>query len=335
MPSALISKVTSISTLPFARSPQAGQDELAEELVLLGALALALHDDDLHGRLVVAARREDLRAVGGHRRVLRDELLEVAALRHDPERVRRDVEQDHVLLVVDERGALDARAERDALVGVHALARLALEELLRRPAGSSACGSFRRRGRPPRCRPCRGERPTSVCRQMSIVRSMRSADRSSSVFAIDRALQVERLVATARDDERQVDLRLAHARELALGLLGGVLQALQGHAVLPQVDPVLLLEALDQPVDDPRVDVFAAEERVARGRDDLEDAARADLEDRDVERAAAEVVDGDRLLEVLAEAVRERRRGRLVDDADDVEARRSRPRPWWPGAGCR
>ena len=158
---------------------------------------------------------------------------------------------------------------------------------------------------------------------------------SSSVCAVERALQVERLVAAARDDEGQVDLGLAHARELALGLLGGVLQALQRHAVLAQIDVVLLLEALHEPVDDPRVEVLAAEEGVARGGDDLEDAVRADLEDRDVERAAAEVVDGDGLLDVLAEAVRERGRRRLVDDADDVEAGDLARRPWWPGAGCR
>ena len=46
----------------------------------------------------------------------------------------------------------------------------------------------------------------------------------------------------------------------------------------------------------------------------------ADLEDRDVERAAAEVVDGDRLVLLLVEAMRERRRRRLVDDALDVQA---------------
>ena len=89
-----------------------------------------------------------------------------------------------------------------------------------------------------------------------------------------------------------------------------------------------------QPVDDARVEVLAAEERVAGGGDDLEHAV-ADLEDRDVERAAAEVVDRDRLLDVLAEAVGERGRGRLVDDADDVEAGDLRRRPWSPGAGCR
>ena len=46
--------------LALRRAAQAGQDELAEQLVLLGALALALHDEDLHRRLVVAARGEDL-----------------------------------------------------------------------------------------------------------------------------------------------------------------------------------------------------------------------------------------------------------------------------------
>ena len=67
------------------------------------------------------------------------------------------------------------------------------------------------------------------------------------------------------------------------------------------------------------VDVVAAEVRVAVGRDDLHDVV-ADLEDRDVERAAAEVVDGDDLVLLLVEAVRERRRRRLVDDALDLEA---------------
>jgi hypothetical protein len=83
--------------------------------------------------------------------------------------------------------------------------------------------------------------------------------------------------------------------------------------------PFVLLELGDHPVDDEVVDVVAAEVRVAVGRDDLHDVV-ADLEDRDVERAAAEVVDGDDLVLLLVEAVGERRRGRLVDDALDVEA---------------
>ena len=73
--------------------------------------------------------------------------------------------------------------------------------------------------------------------------------------------------------------------------------------------------------------------RVAVGRLDLDDAF-ADLEDRDVEGAAAEVVDGDRLVLLLVEAVGER--GAVGSLTMRMT---SRPaicrRPWWPGAGRR
>ena len=86
------------------------------------------------------------------------------------------------------------------------------------------------------------------------------------------------------------------------------------------VDAGVLFELGDQPVHDPVVEVVAAQVGVAVGRDDL-DHVLADLEDRDVEGAAAEVVDRDDLLLVaaLVEAVGERGGGRLVDDALDLE----------------
>ena len=84
-------------------------------------------------------------------------------------------------------------------------------------------------------------------------------------------------------------------RQLDLGLLGGLLEALEGLLVLGEVDALVLLELGQQPVDDALVEVVAAEVRVAVGRLDLEDAV-AQLEDRDVERAAAQVVDGDLLV---------------------------------------
>jgi hypothetical protein len=61
---------------------------------------------------------------------------------------------------------------------------------------------------------------------------------------------------------------------------------------LAQVDAGLAPELLDQPVHDPLVEVLAAEVGVAGGRADLEDAL-VELEDRDVEGAAAQVVDRD------------------------------------------
>ena len=120
-------------------------------------------------------------------------------------------------------------------------------------------------------------------------------------------------------DVGQVDLGRGRRRELDLGPLGGLLEALQGLLVLGQVDALVLLELVEQPLDDALVEVVAAEVRVAVGGLDLEDAV-AQLQDGDVERAAAEVVDGDLLVRLLLQAVGQRGGGGLVDDALDVQA---------------
>ena len=94
---------------------------------------------------------------------------------------------------------------------------------------------------------------------------------------------------------------------------------MEGHPILPKIDALILLELIDQPVHDALVEVVAAEIGVAVGRLDLEDAV-ADLEDRDVERTAAQVIDGDPFVLFLVQTVGERRGGRLVDDSEDVQA---------------
>ena len=60
--------------------------------------------------------------------------------------------------------------------------------------------------------------------------------------------------------------------------------------------------------------------RVAVGREHFDDAL-ADVDDRDIEGAAAEVIDHNLLLFVVVEAVSERCRRRLVDDTLDFKAR--------------
>ena len=88
-----------------------------------------------------------------------------------------------------------------------------------------------------------------------------------------------------RRDVRKVDLGLAGARELNLRLLRSLLQALKRLLVFGEVDPLVLLELDQEPVDDALVKVVAAKVRVAVGRLDLKDAV-AQLQDGDVERAA-------------------------------------------------
>ena len=96
-------------------------------------------------------------------------------------------------------------------------------------------------------------------------------------------------------DIRQVDLRGGRGRQFDLRLLGGLLQTLQGHRVLTQVDLVLGLERLGHVVDQHVVEVIASEVRIAVGGLHLENAV-AQFEDRNIERSAAQVVHGDLLV---------------------------------------
>jgi hypothetical protein len=162
----------------------------------------------------------------------------------------------------------------------------------------------------------------SATRQGSMVRCTRSSTSDSSLARV--SLMFRCLGPTRRRDVRQVDLGLLARGELDLGLLRGFLEALHGQRVLAHVDAALLLELGGDVVDDAAVEVLAAQEGVAVGGQHLELALAVDvrdLDDRHVEGAAAEVVDGDLAIgALLVEAVGQRGRGRLVDDALDVEA---------------
>ena len=105
-------------------------------------------------------------------------------------------------------------------------------------------------------------------------------------------------------DEGQVDLGLDGGRELDLGLLRGVLEALQGHFVAlgGEIEALLLLELGDQPFDDALVEIVAAQVGVAVGGLDLDDAF-AHFQNGNIEGAAAEVIDGDGFVLFLVEAI--------------------------------
>ena len=86
-----------------------------------------------------------------------------------------------------------------------------------------------------------------------------------------------------------------------------------------EIEAFVFLELFDEPVDDALVDVVAAQVGVAVGGFHFDDAF-ADFQDGNVEGAAAEVVDGNGFVLLLVEAVGQRRRRGLVDDALDFEA---------------
>ena len=139
------------------------------------------------------------------------------------------------------------------------------------------------------------------------------------ISAGDGLVDVAGFVAHHRD-EGHVDLRGEPLGERDFGALGSVGDALIGDAVPGEIDAVLLLEADQQLVDHLPVEVDAAEESVAAGRDHFVDAA-VQLQDGSVEGAAAQVIDEDALLERSAMGEGDGGGGRLIEDALDLEPR--------------
>src|SRR5262249_46038722 len=158
----------------------------------------------------------------------------------------------------------------------------------------------------------------SACFTGAIVRCRRSSTSCSSFARVSFICRCFGPLASAVTNGRVVSLFL-RLGALDLRFLRAFLQPRKRHPILRQIDAVALPELGREPLDDAVIEIVAAQMRVAVGRLHF-DHALAHLEDRDVERAAAEVVYGDCLVLLLVEAVGERGRGRLVDDAKDVQA---------------
>ena len=257
----------------------------------------------------------DLRV--GNGRVALDELGEHAAQGLDAQRERRHVQQQHVFDFALEHAGLDGRADRHDFVRVHALVRGLVDQRMRR------FDHLRHAGH--------------------------AADQHQFVDLVGRHARVAQAVLHRRDgaleqvvaqllhlgagqlhadvlgpagvgrDERQVDFINLRAGERDLGLLGLFLDALQGIGLLAQVHAVLLLELVQNPIHDPAVPIVAAQVGVAVGRLDFENAV-ADFQHGNIERAAAQVVDGDLLVLLLVQPVSQGGGGRLVDDAQHFQA---------------
>ena len=86
-----------------------------------------------------------------------------------------------------------------------------------------------------------------------------------------------------------------------------------------EVDALVLLEFVDDPLDERVVPVVTAELGVAIGGKHFEHSI-ADFEHRDVEGTTAKVIDGDFFVGLFIESVGERRGSRLVDDAEHFES---------------
>ena len=232
------------------------------------------------------------------------------AERLDSQGQRRHVEQEHVGDAAGEDLRLHRGAQRDDLVRVQLAVRRLAEELLHSTAHE----------RDPR-RAADQDHLVDVRRGEAGVGERHPARRQGGVDqARDEPLELgARDLAVVREAvERNRERRPLVGRQADLGGLGGEPKLLHRLEITAEVGAVLGADVVEQRQDDRPVEVVAAEVRVAVRRQDLEDAV-LHAQDRDVERAAAEVVDGDEPLADALQTVRERGRRRLVDDAHDVE----------------
>src|SRR3989449_2004129 len=292
--------------------------ELAQRLVVARHRPLALEHVHLDAGLPVSRRAEHLRLLRRNRGVALDQLRGHASQRLDGEGQRGDVEKQDVLDLAGQHATLHGRADRDHLVRVHRPVRLLAEEVLDdllqlRHAGRAAYqDDF-----------VDLLRVLLRVREALLRRLQRALEQVLAHLLELRAGEPLDEVLGARlvgGEEREIDLRLHRAGELDLRLLGRLLQALEDHLVLAHVDAGLGAELLDQPVHDLLIHVVAAEVRVAVGGDHL-DHVLADLQDGDVEGAAAVVEDGNDLVLLLVQSVGQRGRRGLVDDAAHFQPR--------------
>ncbi len=104
----------------------------------------------------------------------------------------------------------------------------------------------------------------------------------------------------------QIDLCLLRGGQFDLGAFGRFFQPLERHAILAQINTLILPEFIDEPIHHAEVEIVAAQVRVSIGGFDFEDPF-TDFEHGDVEGAAAEVVDRNPLVLFLVEPVRQAR----------------------------
>jgi hypothetical protein len=270
--------------------------EAVQRAVVGHQLALALQHVNVDGRLVVDRGREHLAAGGWNRGVAQDDLRHHAAHGLDAERQRRHVEQQHLAVAGDEDVGLHGGAERHHFVRIQLAVRAAAEQLFDFAAHQRNPG-----------RPADQDDFVDLRRLESGVGQRLTAWPERALD--DRCNQRLELGAA---DRLAVQRGLVALREIKLRLDDGLAQLLNGFR--RSIDP-----AGEDPIHQQHVDVVAAKVRVAVGRQHLEDTV-LDPQDRDVERAAAEVIDGDYTAVFLVEAVRERGGGGLVDDPEDLEA---------------
>ena len=293
--------------------------ELAQRAVLRCHGPLALQHVHFDRGLAVGRRREDFRLLRRDGRVARNHRRRDPAQGFNREGQRGDVKQEQIFDFALEHAALNGRTHGDDFVGVDTLVAFFSEKLFHQRLDARHTGL-----------PADQHDFVDLAGvDASVFHALLAGAKRFLDDVFDHRLELgagqllDQMLGTAGigGNERQIDFGLHGGRELDLGTLGSVTQALQGHlvALAAQVEAFVLLELVDEPIDQALVNVVAAEVGITIGRLHFDDAF-SDFQNRDIEGSATEVIDGDGFIFSFVESVGECGCRRLVDDALDFEA---------------
>lgn len=290
--------------------------EVAEHLVVADELTLTLVDLDLDGALEVGGGGEDLGLLGGDGGVAVDQASEDTTEGLNTEGKRSDIKEQDVSNLTRENSTLDGGTDGDSLVGIDRFGGVATEDAL------DGVGDLGHTGHTAN----EDDLLDVLSLEVGILEGLAHRldgpgdERVNELLELGTShLLVDVLGARGiGSDERQVDVGLGRGGKLNLGLLGGLTDTLYSHAVVAEVDALLLLEGLDEVADEGDVEIFTTKVGVTVGRLDLKDTV-LDLEDGDIESTTSKIVDSDDAVGGLVKTVSKGGGGGLVDDTEDVE----------------
>ncbi len=271
---------------------------------------LTLKDVNLHRRLAVLGRREDLVLLHWDGSVPVDEPGEDRTKRLYAQAQGGHIQKKDVLYIAREDSSLNGGSHGDALHGIHPSLGLPAYELLEvvpyhgHPSGTADEDHVLHVL----------VLPLGVLERLLDGAHGLGEDRLHQLLQLRPGqlyLKMDRLLSPL-GYEGQVDTGGGRSGELYLRLLGGIPDPLHGVVVAFEVHALFLLESGNNVLDDGGVHVQAAEAGVPVGAHDLEDAL-PNLHQRDVEGPAPQVQDRDLCLALLVKPVGEGGGRGLVD----------------------
>ena len=264
----------------------ARQTKTPQGFVPFSHLPLPLEHMDLHGILIGLGGAEQVGLAHRNGGVARNQHLHHPADRLQPKGERGDVVEHQITQFAVEDAGLNGRTDRHHLVRVHRLAGFAWDQ------GPHHVLDHGHAGRAPyqhhiinvlggEARVAQG--PLHGAQQA--IEQVRAEPFEGA--PLQGRFNVQRS-GLNRGDERQGDRRALDTRQFLLGLLGRLGQALQGLAVPPQVQTVLRLERIGQPIHKAAIPVVTPQLGVAAGGFHIKHAI-GDAQHRDIEGATAQV----------------------------------------------